>query len=451
MDKATLLFVCVACLSSTSILSAAEPSPEAVFEQRLKPIFQSPNPSSCVQCHLSSVDLKDYILPSSRDTFLSLRDQGLVDTQQPRQSKILHLISMGDTDPDALSRRIHEKTRAAEYEAFANWIEVCCRDPQLRDAPATQPSAQAGPTRPDDVIRYTRKDRVLDSFVRNVWSQRMRCFPCHTPTELNADNPLHAEPIKRHRELVETYGAKMDIFKQTPLETMQALITSSKPHRNRLPLINRDQPEHSLLVLKPTSKLPPKGEDGKIGPPSSELPVSHMGGIKMHEGDQSYKAFVAWIQDYANSVAGKYDTPQQLPADNWYPTEHVLRVENLPESWPKLSTVQVFLHRWDEQLGSWQPTPIAFTQSLVTPRRFVNGSLFVLATPDQREHLNSAGETLAPGKVQLRLYLDRDQQLAADPLRMLNDRQPDATAVYDAKFGNGFKQADIVSVIENSK
>uniref|UniRef100_UPI003569D347 hypothetical protein n=1 Tax=Novipirellula sp. TaxID=2795430 RepID=UPI003569D347 len=53
--------------------SAAEPSPASVFEQRIMPIFNSPNPSSCVQCHLSSVDLKDYIRPSSRETFLSLR------------------------------------------------------------------------------------------------------------------------------------------------------------------------------------------------------------------------------------------------------------------------------------------------------------------------------------------------------------------------------------------
>ena len=52
-----------------------------MFAARIEPIFKSPDPSSCVQCHLASVDLKNYIRPSSRETFLSLRDQGL-DTRQ---------------------------------------------------------------------------------------------------------------------------------------------------------------------------------------------------------------------------------------------------------------------------------------------------------------------------------------------------------------------------------
>jgi len=58
---------------------AAESEALALFEQRIMPIFRSPRPSSCVQCHLASVDLKNYILPSPEKTFLSLRDQGLID------------------------------------------------------------------------------------------------------------------------------------------------------------------------------------------------------------------------------------------------------------------------------------------------------------------------------------------------------------------------------------
>ena len=47
----------------------------ALFDERILPIFRSSDPSSCVQCHLASVDLKDYILPSEEKTFVSLRDQ----------------------------------------------------------------------------------------------------------------------------------------------------------------------------------------------------------------------------------------------------------------------------------------------------------------------------------------------------------------------------------------
>ena len=89
-----------ALLLAGSPLQAADDksAPEQVFEKRIMPIFKSPNPSSCTQCHLSGVDLKNYILPSSEKTFLSLRDQGLVDLQKPENSKILHLINMNEAD-----------------------------------------------------------------------------------------------------------------------------------------------------------------------------------------------------------------------------------------------------------------------------------------------------------------------------------------------------------------
>ena len=74
---------------------AAEPTPAEVFETRIVPIFKSPNPSSCVPCHLAGVDLKDYILPDADRTFRSLRDQGLIDLAAPERSKIVALIDMG--------------------------------------------------------------------------------------------------------------------------------------------------------------------------------------------------------------------------------------------------------------------------------------------------------------------------------------------------------------------
>ena len=73
----------------------AEESPMEIFEQRIMPIFRSPNPSSCVQCHLASVDLKQYILPSHELTFLSLKSQGLINTEEPSKSKNTHPYSNG--------------------------------------------------------------------------------------------------------------------------------------------------------------------------------------------------------------------------------------------------------------------------------------------------------------------------------------------------------------------
>src|SRR4051794_14790536 len=95
-----------------------------VFEKRIVPIFKSPNPSSCARCHLAAVDLKDYILPSAKDTFLALRDQGLIDLNKPEKSKILSLINRGANDPTGAGL-ISAKQQKAEYEAFAAWIKAC--------------------------------------------------------------------------------------------------------------------------------------------------------------------------------------------------------------------------------------------------------------------------------------------------------------------------------------
>src|SRR5262245_50835108 len=79
------------------VADKGEPTAAELFKKRILPIFDSPSPSSCVQCHLAGVGLKNYILPSHEKTFLSLRDQGLIDLDSPEKSKVLKLIQM--TDP----------------------------------------------------------------------------------------------------------------------------------------------------------------------------------------------------------------------------------------------------------------------------------------------------------------------------------------------------------------
>ncbi len=433
---------CAVLLASSVAVVAQEVKPLEIFEQRIMPIFNSPNPSSCVQCHLSNVDLKDYILPDSRATFVALRKQGLVNIENPADSKILQLIQMGELDGDRLAKRIHEKNRVAEYEAFSAWIHACANDPELVAADAQVAEEAVGPRVDDRVVRHTRKDRVLDSFVRNIWSQRMRCFPCHTPSEIDSQNPQHETPAKRHGELVEKFGQRMNIFKETPEATLKHLVNSSRrPHGNDFPLINLSNPADSLLVLKPISRLPAKGLDGKPGQPSSATPVSHMGGIKMHKNDFSYKAFVSWLTDYAKSVNGDYAEVADLPSDNWQPTQHIVRIKQLPEDWIAMHPVQIFVHAWDNEADEYSAQATAFTQSLLTPRRIVNGALFLLD--------NGSGETrpleLAAGKFQLRAFWDREQQIEQNPTMMLNTREADLVVDVEVEqWGVGFKNALVV-------
>src|SRR4051812_21266404 len=102
MSKRSAILLTLSALACFSPLrnafSADEPTAKEVFEKRLLPIFKSPNPSSCAQCHLAGVDLKNYLLPSHEDTFASLRDQGLIDLDRPEKSKILALIRMGESE-----------------------------------------------------------------------------------------------------------------------------------------------------------------------------------------------------------------------------------------------------------------------------------------------------------------------------------------------------------------
>ena len=421
---------CAALLSKGTGPAHAEDevTPTELFDQRILPIFRSPQPSSCVQCHLASVDLKNYILPSAEKTFVSLRDQGLIDLDAPEKSKILTLIRMGERDLDAGARLIHQQTRRAEYDAFAAWIAACSRDPAIRSLPGLDPSERARPARSDAVIRHTRKSRVVDSFVRNIWSQRLRCFPCHTPFDIDASNPRHQAAIKSVKKFTETYGEQLvqriEFFRKTPAETLQYLIDKSRDTpAGEIPLLNLEDPPQSLLVMKPTSKLPPKKADGTFEIPPNAEPMFHLGGLKMHRDDQSYKSFIAWIQDYANVVGERYTSVEDLPADNWYGSKLMLKIVGVPETWPVGTPVQMFVHAFNAENQSWASEPVAFTQGIVNPRKIVAGSLFLLlpenATSTPRA--DSQPRSLPRGKYLVKTYVDSQHRLATDPTRLLGD------------------------------
>lgn len=417
-----------------------------IFNQRILPIFRSSEPSSCIQCHLASVDLKEYILPSHRQTFLSLRDQGLIDLQSPEKSKILTLIRMGDRDRNDRARLIHEKMRRAEFDAFAAWIRASARDPVLRNLPPLNVSDLAKPEKPDAVIRHARRSRVVDSFARTVWSQRMRCFPCHTPFEIDASDPRQAAAVRKQREFEEKYPDLVDrlkIFRETPEATLDYLIEASRNTRTGdLPLINVTTPEQSLLILKPLSRLPEKNADGSFQKPSSSLPVSHMGGLKMHPNDHSYKSFMLWLTDYARVTSNTYTSVRDLPADNWTGTNRILRLLDTPAEWETGTIVQLFVHRRASSSGGWSDDPVAFTQGTVTPRHIVNGALFLL----QPASAAGADSALPRDRYQIRVYVDRHNRLASDPTLMLGaDDLAGTVELARPRWREGFRQAETVS------
>jgi hypothetical protein len=371
--------VVVSLLLSSLPLFAADPANE-VFEKRIMPIFKSPNPSSCVQCHLAGVDLKDYILPSAEKTFRSLRDQGLIDLANPERSKILTLISMGNSDPR--SPAVHAANRKAEYEAFAAWIKACAADATLRDAPKLDVADLAKPAKPNEVIRHARTDRLLESFERNIWALRFRCMNCHTEGTPQND---------KHRK---EYGDRVAWVKKAGAAATMEYLLSSK-------LINPDDPEKSLLLQKPL------------------MQVKHEGGIKFAVGDQGHKAFREWVEDVAAIKSGKYAKASDLPAIEKAPlrfgTDAWVKLSDTPPAWGD-KLLQVDVYAWDDRAGKWEAKPVATTDRKV----WGNGKLFqhtitLLADPGSpRASTFAKRPALPPGRYLLKVYVDADDRLEKD-------------------------------------
>lgn len=375
----------VAILAMAASLATTSPapaeSPAAVFEARIVPIFKSPNPSSCVQCHLAAVDLKDYILPSSNDTFLALRDQGLIDLDRPDESKVLKLINRG-TGAKSGAKLIPVKQRQAEYDAFAAWIKACAADPTLRNMPKAG-KAPALAVKPVEVVRHARKDRTLESFESNVWAMRFRCMNCHT------------EGTPQNDKLRKEHGERVAWFKKGgPEATMDYLLASN--------LIDLKAPENSPLLTKPLGT------------------VKHGGGIKFVAGDQGYKAFRAWLDDVAAIKAGKHTKATDLPATGHGPkrfgSDVWLKLANTPDAWgDKLLQVDVFA--WDSKANDWEAAPVATSDRVVWGKgKLWQHSLTLLAATgsDRAKRWASGKPSLPQGKYLVKVYADAGGKVKKD-------------------------------------
>lgn len=358
-----------------------DPTPAQIFEKRILPIFKSPQPSSCVDCHLAGVDLKNYILPSHEKTFLSLRDQGMIDLDKPLESKILRLIGMGDNQGAAL---VSAKVRKTELEAFTEWIRASAADPKLREAPKLAPAELAQPKRPNEVLRHDRIDSLLASFEKNVWSQRFRCAGCHA-----ADGAENAKLVKEN-------GEEMTwIRREGPEATMKYLLTSK--------LIAPKAPDKSLLLLKPLNT------------------VKHGGGQKMLTGDLTYKAFRSWIEDYAKVIGDQYakaaDLPKETAAPAAFGSEIWLKLTNTPPAWGD-KLLQVTLYAWDEKRKAWETEPIANSDRKVFGKgKLWQHNLTLLApagSPRAEAFGRPAKPALPAGKYLIRIHVDFQGRLDRD-------------------------------------
>jgi hypothetical protein len=398
-------------------LTASAADSSVVFEQRIVPIFKSPNPSSCVQCHLAGVDLKHYILPSAEKTFRSLRDQGLIDLSNPEKSKILVLIQMGDADPKAPA--VLAANRKAEYEAFAAWIKACAADEALRSSPKLDAAELAVPPRPAEVIRHARKDRLLESFERNVWSMRFRCMNCHT------------EGTPQNDKLRREYGDRVAWVKKAgPAATMDYLIASK--------LIDPKEPEKSLLLQKPLGA------------------VKHEGGVKFAVGDQAYKGFRQWVEDVAAIKTDRYakagDLPKPAKGPLAFGSEAWLKLANTPDAWGD-KLLQVNVHAWDDVAKSWEKDPIATSDRMVWGKgKLWQHELTLLAEPgSERAKAFATRAALPPGRYLIKVYVDRDGRLKKDWTATLADADYVGQVEVRAAWKEGYGQMTVADAARVNK
>ena len=394
--------------SSVGIVAKPAAS-RAVFERRILPLLRANNPSTCSECHLSGVDLKDYIRPTEAQTFAALRDRGMLDVKHPEESRILKFIKMSRPKTPLVTQKVRE----VEYTAFHDWIVAAASNPRLANAPASPEAQRVGPAVPVAVIRHTRIDSVVASFTRNVWSQQGRCMNCH-----QAGTPDNNDKVKQ-------FGERVAWFKPDSAEaTMQTLIKQGD--------VDVDHPDQSLILLKPLGKVP------------------HGGGVKMLYGDAGYKMFRAWAEDYAASVKGKYRTASDLPAppkDALVDMNCVLAVTSGPAAWQNKS-LRVDVFPWDEAKGAWAEQPAATGErgmSASTNGQPTGTNLIMYlvvpagGTPGEADRLLSR---LGPGRYLLRYYcdtagkMDQDYTLPTNSPAFYQGEQ-EVHAVWNKKAGWG--------------
>lgn len=355
----------------TQPMEATANSSLETFERRILPILRAQKPSSCVECHLSGVDLKDYIHPDQGKTFASLVRAGMVDVKEPDKSKILEFIARKPKQSSLIS----DKIRQEEYEAFRAWLKAAIADPQLLAAKDAEKLLE--PKVSIEVIRHARKDRVLASFTDNIWNEVGRCAACHSPD--------------RNQKQVEKHGEQVSWIKLgDPEGTLNYVLGAG--------LIDREAPEKSLLLTKPTKQ------------------VEHGGGQKMVIGDRSYKQFRRFIDDYAAVVNGKYKSAMELPSQSD-------EVSIVSEIWLKLTDVpaefdtmllQVDVHRWEG--NGWSKARWATSDRPVFGKGQVWQHSLSLTAPRRTGRAEEIGKNLSlpRGRYLIRVYLDRTARLKKD-------------------------------------
>lgn len=388
--------------------AAASADAATVFARRILPILKADNSSSCTECHFAGVELRDFILDDQAKTFASLKATGMIDVKKPDESKILKFIGRKPDQPDPLV----EKVRRQEFAAFRSWIRAAVSEPELLAATS---DIEVGTTLPPEVIRHARKDRVLSSFIDNIWSEMGRCVNCHSPDR-------NRSKIGRNGLTKEDVDAISWIVPRDPAATLRKLVDSGN--------IDTDTPEDSQVLTKPAGI------------------VEHGGGPKFHPGSTTYRNFARFLTDFAAVTSGAYQTAKDIPQASVEVSrlsEQQLRLTDIPAKYKGLP-MQVNLYRRNRESKKWSTDRWATGFSTVNQEKLIWQNPILVTAPrnsPRGEHLKEK-PLLPAGAYLIRIYADADRKTSKDPNYELGDAEFVGAVEITGEWKPGYQPPKIV-------
>ena len=236
----------------------------------------------------------------------------------------------------------------------------------------------------------------------------------------------HTEGSQQNRKLVKENGEQVSWMKTSAAETMTYLIRSKH-------MIDVEQPEKSLLLLKPLKE------------------VDHGGGKKFLKGDLGYKGFRTWLEDYAKVVRDEYAKTAELP-----PSDSRRLKEFTSELWFKLTNtdpdwgdklLQVTIYRWDERAKKWEETPIAISDRPVAAKpRLWQHTITLLAadgSPRAKDWQRGSGQ-LPTGRYLVKVHVDLTGRTLTDWRATLRNDDLVGQAEFQANWRPGYGAMTVV-------
>ena len=386
----------------------ADADAATIFSSRILPILKSDSASSCTECHFAGVELRDFILEDQAKTFASLKSTGMINVDRPDESKILRFIGRKPEKSDPLL----EKVRQTELVAFRAWVRAAVREPKLLKATS---DVEVGTSLPPEVVRHARRDRVLSSFIDNIWSEMGRCINCHNPER-------NRQKIGRNGFTKDDVDAISWIVPRDPAGTLRELVDSGN--------IDLDDPAASPVLTKPAGL------------------EEHGGGPKFFPGSPTYRNFLAFLTDYADITNGEYAAASDLPdaqEEIALLSEQQLRITDIPTAFSDLP-LQVDIYRRIPRTGKWSEHRWATGFSRVNGKRHVwQNPILVTAPADSALAKEFRERKLLPrGEYRIRILIDRDRKTVKAPTYELGEPEFVAEVQISGNWKPGYQPPKVI-------